>query len=149
MQPGAVIRKAAEDNAADRRRHGQHLDRGRDRYSRRAAGGETIDAGGNGGKSNRSKAVGLAQFDRAAIAGCQRFIFAAVSSVPDRANGMNHMPGWQPISPGDFGAAGLAAMERAALGEKPRSGRAMDRTVHAAAAEQSAIGGVDDGVNAQ
>ena len=69
--------------------------------------------------------------------------------MPDRADGVNHMPRRQPIAQGDLGAAGLAAMERAALGGKLRSGRAMDRTVHAAAAEQGAIGGVDDGVNAQ
>ena len=40
-------------------------------------------------------------------------------------------------------------MKRAAFGEKLRPGRAMDRTIHAAPAEQRPIGGVDDGVNAQ
>ncbi len=62
---------------------------------------------------------------------------------------MNHMPGRQPISAGDFGAAGLAAMERAAFRKKLRSGRAMDRAVHATTAEQRGVGGVDDGVDAQ
>jgi hypothetical protein len=61
---------------------------------------------------------------------------------------MNHMPRRQPISQGDFGAAGLAAMERAAFGEKLGAGRAVDRTIDAAAAQQRGVCGVDDGVNA-
>ena len=62
---------------------------------------------------------------------------------------MNHMPRRQTISPGDFGAAGLATVERAAFVEQFGPGRAMDRTIDAATAEQRRIRGVDDGVNAQ
>jgi hypothetical protein len=61
---------------------------------------------------------------------------------------MNHMPRRQPISQGDFGAAGLAAMERAAFGEKLGAGGAMDRAVDATAAKQGRVRSVDDGVNA-
>jgi hypothetical protein len=61
---------------------------------------------------------------------------------------MNDMPRRQPVALGDFGVAGLAAMERAAFGEQLRSGCAMDRAVDAAAAQQRGIRGVDDGVNA-
>jgi hypothetical protein len=49
---------------------------------------------------------------------------------------MNHMPRRQTVTPGDFGAAGLAAMQRAAFGQQLRPGRAMDRTIDAATAEQ-------------
>jgi hypothetical protein len=49
---------------------------------------------------------------------------------------MNYMPCRQTITFGDFGAAGLAAMERAAFGQQLRPGRAMDRTIDAATAEQ-------------
>ena len=62
---------------------------------------------------------------------------------------MDHMLGRQSISAGDFGVAGLAAMERAAFGEQFGPGRAMDRAIDAAAAKQRRIRGVDDGVNAQ
>ena len=93
--------------------------------------------------------MGLAQFDGAAIARGQRLIFALAAAMPDRADGMNHMPRRQPITPGDFGVAGLAAMQRAAFGQQLRPGRAMDRAIDATAAEQRRIGGVDDGVNAQ
>ncbi len=61
---------------------------------------------------------------------------------------MNHMPRRQPITPGDLGVAGLAAMQRAAFGEKLRAGRAMDRAIDAAATEQGRVRSVDDGVNA-
>jgi hypothetical protein len=149
MQPGAVAREAAEDNAGEHRRSGERIRCRRDRDPRRAIGRETIDAGRDGGKSNRGKAVGLAQFDGAAIARRQRLVFTPAAAVPDRADGMNHMPRRQPIAAGDFGAAGFAALEGAALGKEVGPGRAMDRTIHAATAEQRRIRGVDDSVNAQ
>jgi hypothetical protein len=40
-------------------------------------------------------------------------------------------------------------MEGAAFGQQVRPGRAMDRAIDAASAEQRGVGGVDDGVNAQ
>jgi hypothetical protein len=36
--------------------------------------------------------------------------------VPDRSNGMNDMPCRQPVAQSDLGAAGFAAMKRAAFG---------------------------------
>ena len=92
--------------------------------------------------------MGLAQFDGAAIARRQRFILAAVSPVPDRPDGMNHMSCRKPITFGDFCISGRTAVEGAAFGEKLGSGRAVDRAVDATAAEQRRVGGVDDGVNA-
>ena len=68
--------------------------------------------------------------------------------MPDRAYGVNHMPGRKPVASGDFGVAGVAAVQAVAFGEQLRPGRAMDRAVDTTAAEQRLIGGVDDGVNA-
>ena len=53
---------------------------------------------------------------------------------PDRR--MNHMPRRQPITPGDFCLAGLTAVEVTTLGQQFGAGRAMDRAIHAAAAQQ-------------
>lgn len=117
MLPGAGVGKAAEHDALDRRRRGQRTDRGRDGDPRRAIGWETVNAGGNGRKGNRGKTMGLAQFDRAGVAGCQRLIFVLASAVPHRPDGMNHMPRRQTVTPGEFGVAGLAAMQRAAFGQ--------------------------------
>ncbi len=61
--------------------------------------------------------MGLTEFDRAGVAGRQRLIFALASAMPDRTDGMNDMPCRQTITLGDFGVAGLAAMERAAFGQ--------------------------------
>jgi len=149
MQGGAVIGKAAEDDPAYSGRCLQRLDRGRDRDPRRPIGGKPIDTGGNGRKGNRREAMGPAKPDRADVTRRQRFVLALVAGVPDRANGVNHVPRRQAIGSRDLGAAGLTTVERAAFGEKPRSRRAMDRTIHATPAEQRPIGGVDDGVNAQ
>jgi hypothetical protein len=116
MQPRSFTGKAAEHDPADRRRRRQRLRDRRYRDSGRAVGGETVDAGGNGGKGHRGKAVDFGEFDGASIAGRQRGVFAPVPAVPDRTDGMNHMPRRQPISQGDFGVAGRAATKRAAFG---------------------------------
>jgi hypothetical protein len=136
MEPRAVVRKTAEDNPLHGGCSSQRVYTPRDCDVRCAIGGKTIDAGGDRGKGNRSQTVGLAQFDGAAIAGRQRLIFALAAAVPDRTDSMDHMLGRQPITPGDFGAAGLAAMERAAFGKQFRPGRAVDRTIDAATAKQ-------------
>jgi hypothetical protein len=149
MQPGALIRKTAKNDAPERWRRGQRIHRCRNRDPRRAIGGETIDTGRDSRKGNRSKAVGLAKFDGAAIARRQRLVFAPASAMPDRAHGMNHMPRRQLISLGDFGAASFAAMEGAAFRQKLWPGRTVDRAVHAATAEQRTVRSVDDGVNAE
>ena len=114
----------------------QRFDSRRNGDPRRARRRKTIDAGGNGGKSDRTKAVRLAQLDGAVVTRRQQLIFAPVATMPDRTDGMNHMPRRQPISVGDLGAAGLAAMECAAFGKKFGPGRAMDRPIDAATAEQ-------------
>jgi hypothetical protein len=49
---------------------------------------------------------------------------------------MNHMPCRKPVTSGDFGAAGLAAVQRAAFGQQFRARSAMDGAVNTAAAEQ-------------
>jgi hypothetical protein len=149
VQPGALVGKAAEDDAGDRGCHYQRISCRLDGDCRCAVGGETINASGNGRKRDRCKTVDLAKFDGAAIARRQRIIFALAAAVPDRPDGMNYMPRRQPITSGDFGVAGRAAMERAAFSEQFRPGRTMDRTIDAAAAEQRGVGGVDDGVNAK
>ncbi|MDB5579708.1 MAG: hypothetical protein JWR80_4884 [Bradyrhizobium sp.] len=90
----------------------------------------------------------LAQFDGTGVTRRQRLIDSGASPVPNRPDGMNDMARRQAITPGDFGAAGLAAMEGAAFREQLWPRRAMDRAIDAAPAEQGRIGGVDDGVNA-
>src|SRR5437870_1687398 len=62
---------------------------------------------------------------------------------------MDHMAGLQPVAFGDFCIASIAAIERAAFGEQFGSGRAMDRAIDAAPAEERRVRGVDDGVNAK
>lgn len=80
--------------------------------------------------------MGLAELDGTAIARCQREIFAMAAATPDRADGMNHMPCRQPIRQRHLGAAGLAALQRAAFGQQFRPCRAMDSAIDAATAEQ-------------
>ena len=90
----------------------------------------------------------LANLDRAAIAGGEQFVLAMPAAIPDRSNCMNDMAGRQPITFGDLGVAGLAAMKRAAFPEQFRPGCPVDRPINAASTEQRRIGGVDNGIDA-
>src|SRR5690348_5943934 len=93
--------------------------------------------------------VVVTERDCAGVAGGEQLVLAATAAIPDRPDRMDHVLRRQPISPGDLGAAGLAATEGAAFGEELRAGRAMDRAIDAAAAQERRVRGVDDGVNAQ
>jgi hypothetical protein len=92
--------------------------------------------------------VNLAEFDRAGVARGQRLIFAPVTAGPNRADGVDDMPRRQPVTRCDFGVASLATIEGTAFGQEFGAGRAVNRAIDAAAAEQARVGGVDDDVNA-
>ncbi len=77
---------------------------------------ETIDTGANRLKCDRAKAVVLRRLNGAAIAQRQQRVLAIAAAMPDRADGMDHMTGREPITFGDFGIARRAAMQRVAFG---------------------------------
>ena len=71
------------------------------------------------------------------------------AALPDRADGMDDIARPKPVAARKPGIAGGAAADLPAFLEKLGPGRAMDRAVHAAAAQQRAVGGVDDRVDGQ
>jgi len=77
-----------------------------------------------------------AKLDRTGVAGSKIGIFPAATTMPDRADGMDHVLGRQPVSASDLGVAGLAAAERAAFVKQFRAGRAVDGAVNTAATQQ-------------
>jgi hypothetical protein len=149
MKLRAIPGETAEDDTGERWRLRQRLDGRGDRDLRGTGRWKTIDPGGNRREGQRSQRIFPGEFDGAAIARGQQGLFTLGATMPDRTDGMNHMPRRQPITPGDFCLAGRAAVETAALGQQFGTGRAMDSAIHATAAEQRRIGRVDDGVNAQ
>ncbi len=109
--------------------------------------GIAVDAGGDQREGHRFAVVLLRQRQGAAIAGRQQLALAVRAALPDGADGVDHVLAGQVVSPGDLGLAGFAAVQRAALLQQPRAGGAVDGAVHAPAAQQRLVGGVDDGVN--
>ncbi len=91
----------------------------------------------------------LAKLQRTAIAGRKQILFAELAAIPHRPNGVDHVFRRKPVSPGDLGVTGLAAVEHAALGHKLGTGGAMNGAIDPAPAQERRIGRVDDGVNAQ
>jgi hypothetical protein len=93
--------------------------------------------------------VGSRQGKAGKITAGEQFRFSVVSAIPYRADGVNDVGGGEPIALGEPGIAGFATAKEAALVEELGAGGAMDCPVHPAAAEQGAIGGVDDGIDGQ
>ena len=69
------------------------------------------------------------------------------AAPPHRAHRVDDEARRQIVAAGEPRLARRAAAEPVAFGKQSRPGGAMDGTVDAAAAEQRAVGGVDDGVN--
>ena len=89
------------------------------------------------------------EIERGAIAGGEQRILVRSAALPHRADRVDDVLRRQPVAARDLRRAGLAAAERAAFGEQLRPGRAMDRAVDAAAAEQRAVRGVHDRVDGE
>src|SRR5690606_36169331 len=90
-----------------------------------------------------------------AVAGREEVRFAFVAALPERADGVDDEAGGQGESRCDAGFAGGTADAApdfgngATGGEQGRAGGAVDRTVHAAAAEQGFVRRVHDRVDAE
>lgn len=113
--------------------------------------GEVVDTGADVGEGDRFYSVLRRQPERIAIGIRQQFFFAVMAAVPDRAYGVDDIFGGQVAAGGDDGFAGGAAAlfgaDRAAFFQDRGAAGTMDGAVYAAAAEQGAIGGIDDGID--
>ena len=89
------------------------------------------------------------KLDTATIARGEQRVLVAGTAVPDRSDGVDHMSRREPITFGDLGVAGLAAVQRPTFDQQLGSRRSMNRAIDAAPAKEGRIRGVDDGVNAQ
>ena len=142
--------ETAEDDARERARLGGQFGRnGADRDARRAVGGKRIDAGRDRREGNRGEIVAGCEIERSAIAGREQRILVRSAAMPHRTDRMDDVFCREPIAARDLRRARLAAAERTAFGEQFRSGRAMDRAVDAATAEQRAVRGVHDRIDLQ
>ena len=106
--------------------------------------GITEDAGRDGGKIDGGDVVLFRETQAGAVAGRQQSRLPRAAALPDGTGGMDDVFRLEVIAPGKFGLTGFTAAEGSAFGEEFRTGGMMDRSVHAAAAQKGAIGGVDD-----
>ncbi len=89
------------------------------------------------------------QLERTPVAGFEQRRLTGPAVPPHRPDGMNHVPRRQPMASRQFRIPGRAAVERSAFGEQLGAGRAMDRTVHPAAAQQRFVRGIHDRVHGE
>jgi len=75
--------------------------------------------------------------------------FARVAAAPDRPDGVDDVPSGQVVPSSDLRGARRRYTERARLLEQPRAGRAMDRAIDTATAQQRRVRRVDDRVDGQ
>lgn len=71
------------------------------------------------------------------------------TTLPNRADSVNHMAGRKVITGGEPSFSRRAATELAAFFEQLRSGRSMDGAVHAAASQKALVGSIDNCINFQ
>src|SRR5882757_9378264 len=117
-------------DVADHRSHGD---------ARGAVGRKRVDAGRDGRKRNRGEAIPGRKGQRYAIAGGEQLVLALAAAAPYRTDRMDDVLRLEAIAVRDLGRSRVTAAQRTALREQLRSGRAMDGTVDAAAAEQRAV----------
>ena len=106
-----------------------------------------VGAGGDQRKCDALAIVLPGKLQGAAVAGGQQLRLAGGSAVPHRAHRVDHIAAGQAVAPGELRLTGPAAVECAALGQQLRPCGAVNGAVHAAAAQQGFVGGVDDGVH--
>src|ERR1700761_1616134 len=129
MEPGAVRRKAAENDLADRRRLGERIGDRSDRNFRRAFSRETIDPGRDRRKSDCREPMFFAKLERTAIAGRKQIVLAKLTAIPHRSHRVDHMGGLETVASGDLGIAGLATVQHSAFRDEFWTGRAMDGAI--------------------
>jgi hypothetical protein len=139
--------EATKHDALDRRRLGKRRKHSAKRDARGAVRREAVGAGRDRWVSNRDKAVFVREREAAAVAGGEEPVLAPLASAPDRTDGVNHVTRRQAEARRDLGISRLAAAKLDTGRAEFRPCSAMDRAVDPATAEQSPVGGVDDGID--
>jgi hypothetical protein len=77
----------------------------------------------------------------------QQLGFVVRTASPDGPDGVNDVPRSKPSGARRLGVTGVATTQQAALREQLGPGRAVDRTVDSAPAEEARVRGIDDRVD--
>ena len=109
--------------------------------------GVAIHTRGNGGEVHAFAAICKSQLQAGLVAGAQQCRLTVVAAPPNRAGGVDHIAAGEVVGSGDLRLTRLAAAQCAALLQQLRPCGAVDRPIHAAAAQQRTVGGVDDGIH--
>lgn len=80
------------------------------------------------------------------VRGGEQFRVLGMAAV-DGTNGMDDEAGLELVAAGEAGLARGASPQGAALGQQLGAGGAMDGAIHAASAQERAVGGVHQGVH--
>lgn len=111
------------------------------------SGGEAIGTGRDRREGNRGELVRERKQQAVPVAHGEQAVFAAATSASNGTHGVNDAAHGQPKARRDLRLSRLAAAKPGAGRAQLWTGRAVDRPVNAATAQQSPVGGVDDGVD--
>ena len=109
--------------------------------------GIAIHSRGDQGERHGFTLIGQSHFQRGAVCRDQQFPLPVAATLPDGTDGVNDKLCRQAVALRDLGLSRFAAAQGAALGQQLRSGGTVDSAVHASAAQQALVGGVDDGIH--
>ena len=125
----------------------QELPDGIHRHLQRLVFRVAVDPGGDQRERHGLTPVGQGQLQRGAVGGDQQLPLPVAAAPPDGTHGVDDELRRQTVALGELGLSRFAAVQGAALGQQLRPGGTVDGTVHASAAQQALVGGVDDGVH--
>ena len=117
------------------------------RHLQRLVLGVAVHPGGDQWERHRFAPIGQGQLQRGAVGGDQQFPLSVAAAPPDGAYGMDDELRRQTGARSDLGLSWCADVQGASLGQQLRPGGPVDGPVHTSAAQQTLVGGVDDGVH--
>jgi hypothetical protein len=109
---------------------------------------KTIRAGADGWERHGLDTVLFDQRKTTPITTHQQIILAMLAVLPDRADGVNDLPGRKLVTSRDFGLTRPATAEREAFRQQFRTSRPMNGAIHAATAKQRRFGSIHDRLHA-
>src|SRR5262245_28368271 len=141
--------EADERHPLDRRVRPEEAARLADRHRRGGVVWVAVGAAADRGEGDRAEAVPGGQLEAGAVAGGERLGLSVLAASPNGTDRVYDVASRQGVTGRDARLAGRAPAEQAAFIEQSGAGGAVDGPVHAAAAEQRGVGGVDDRVDTE
>lgn len=141
------LAEAAEDHRLQCRGTAQEPAHSSDRQLRRMIRREAIHTRRDAGESDALQPMLRRESERVRVTRAQQLRLTIAAAVPDRTDGVYHMPGLELVALGDLRLARLATVQAHALAHQIGTGSPVNHAIHAASTHERGVGRIDDGID--